>query len=267
LLVVIAIIAILAAILFPVFARARENARRSSCQSNLKQLGLGFIQYAQDYDEKLPAGDNSNFASGNTFATGWGGRIFPYVKSGQVYTCPSDTGSASAPNSLVSYAANRDLTIENFNFSGFQETGVTALSGFNATAKTVLLFEAQGNGVNLSTPSDGGSRYSSTPNKNDWTNSYTNWSTGLIGNPASDPAVSANCQGGCNYDGTFSTGRHLEGSNYLMMDGHVKWLKGTAVSPGWNATSSTNGQTQAGSFFPVAAGTDAPGFAVTFSAK
>lgn len=53
LLVVIAIIAILAAILFPMFARARENARRSSCQSNLKQLGLGLIQYIQDYDEQM----------------------------------------------------------------------------------------------------------------------------------------------------------------------------------------------------------------------
>src|SRR5471030_2874670 len=51
LLVVIAIIAILAAILFPVFARARENARRASCQSNLKQIGLGLAQYTQDYDE------------------------------------------------------------------------------------------------------------------------------------------------------------------------------------------------------------------------
>src|SRR5690606_14055579 len=53
LLVVIAIIAILAAILFPVFGRARENARRSSCQSNMKQFGLGMIQYSQDYDEKM----------------------------------------------------------------------------------------------------------------------------------------------------------------------------------------------------------------------
>ena len=53
LLVVIAIIAILAAILFPVFARARENARRASCQSNLKQIGLGIFQYTQDYDEKM----------------------------------------------------------------------------------------------------------------------------------------------------------------------------------------------------------------------
>ncbi|HEX8834883.1 MAG TPA: DUF1559 domain-containing protein, partial [Abditibacteriaceae bacterium] len=55
LLVVIAIIAILASILFPVFARARENARRSSCQSNLKQIGLGIAQYTQDYDERTPA--------------------------------------------------------------------------------------------------------------------------------------------------------------------------------------------------------------------
>jgi prepilin-type N-terminal cleavage/methylation domain-containing protein len=56
LLVVIAIIAILAAILFPAFARARENARRASCQSNLKQIGLGAMQYTQDYDETLPPG-------------------------------------------------------------------------------------------------------------------------------------------------------------------------------------------------------------------
>ena len=48
LLVVIAIIAILAAILFPVFARARENARRASCMSNARQIGMGFVQYFQD---------------------------------------------------------------------------------------------------------------------------------------------------------------------------------------------------------------------------
>src|SRR3712207_2136374 len=54
LLVVIAIIAILASILFPVFGRARENARRASCLSNMKQLGLAFMQYTQDYDEILP---------------------------------------------------------------------------------------------------------------------------------------------------------------------------------------------------------------------
>jgi len=94
LLVVIAIIAILAAILFPVFARARENARRSSCQSNLKQIGLGIIQYVQDYDEKLPASelDYRTFpADSPGTRTPWCQAIFPYTKSTQVYVCPSST--------------------------------------------------------------------------------------------------------------------------------------------------------------------------------
>src|SRR5580698_2389370 len=74
LLVVIAIIAILAAILFPVFAQAREKARQASCMSNLKQIGLAFAQYVQDYDEKWPASDpisNANCCSqGQTNQTG-----------------------------------------------------------------------------------------------------------------------------------------------------------------------------------------------------
>src|SRR3954465_11814520 len=77
LLVVIAIIAILAAILFPVFARARENARRSSCQSQMKQIGLGLMQYTQDYDEKMPNVGVDTYA-----ATGyWQGALQPYLKS------------------------------------------------------------------------------------------------------------------------------------------------------------------------------------------
>src|SRR5437763_7255396 len=89
LLVVIAIIAILAAILFPVFGRARENARRSSCQSNLKQIGLGLAQYTQDYDENYPISEDATGA-GATATTGpgsatvvfdnlhWPGRLQPY---------------------------------------------------------------------------------------------------------------------------------------------------------------------------------------------
>src|SRR6185503_6823587 len=70
LLVVIAIIAILAAILFPVFSRAKENARRTSCASNLKQIGLGFMQYTQDFDERLPnATDGGGGGAGK--AGGW----------------------------------------------------------------------------------------------------------------------------------------------------------------------------------------------------
>src|SRR3954464_4564899 len=88
LLVVIAIIPILAAILFPVFARARESARRASCQSNLKQLGLGLLQYSQDYDEKLPSGLEQSV--GRHYGFGWSGMVYSYVKNAQVYKCPSD---------------------------------------------------------------------------------------------------------------------------------------------------------------------------------
>ena len=90
LLVVIAIIAILAAILFPVFARARENARRASCQSNLKQIGLGIMQYTQDYDERYPDRFIGNEVNS------WRRQIFPYVKSTQIFRCPSNTSTNNA---------------------------------------------------------------------------------------------------------------------------------------------------------------------------
>lgn len=88
LLVVIAIIAILAAILFPVFARARENARRASCISNQKQIGLGLMMYVQDYDEMLP---RYRYLGGpdNTTDVGWAQVIYPYIKNTQVFICPS----------------------------------------------------------------------------------------------------------------------------------------------------------------------------------
>lgn len=86
LLVVIAIIAILAAILFPVFAKAREKARSTSCLNNLKQYGLAYMQYAQDYDEWLPG-----FLTGNTTGSRyeWHKVIMPYVKNTQMLYCPS----------------------------------------------------------------------------------------------------------------------------------------------------------------------------------
>lgn len=98
LLVVIAIIAILAAILFPVFARARENARRSSCQSNLKQIGLGIMQYTQDYDEKLPMSEwvyigPSVHGDVTTDTVMWIDEVQPYIKSTQIFKCPSDSNA------------------------------------------------------------------------------------------------------------------------------------------------------------------------------
>ncbi len=102
LLVVIAIIAILAAILFPVFGRVRENARRSSCQSNLKQIGLAVIQYTQDYDEIMPIVDDDQ---GAPF---WMDNLYPYYKSYQLLKCPSDSRQLNiGPNgNNSSYSAN-----------------------------------------------------------------------------------------------------------------------------------------------------------------
>ncbi|HEX8234614.1 MAG TPA: DUF1559 domain-containing protein [Abditibacteriaceae bacterium] len=96
LLVVIAIIAILAAILFPVFARARENARRASCQSNMKQIGLGLIQYVQDYDETYPMDRYATATQG-----AWPSLVQPYLKSRQIFKCPS-----SSRNNANSYLLN-----------------------------------------------------------------------------------------------------------------------------------------------------------------
>jgi prepilin-type N-terminal cleavage/methylation domain-containing protein/prepilin-type processing-associated H-X9-DG protein len=100
LLVVIAIIAILAAILFPVFAQAREKARQASCQSNLKQIGLATLMYAQDYDGVYPIAQYSDatgveywFAHsiGSVFDK-TGGLLYPYMKNHQIQRCPSWTG-------------------------------------------------------------------------------------------------------------------------------------------------------------------------------
>jgi prepilin-type N-terminal cleavage/methylation domain-containing protein/prepilin-type processing-associated H-X9-DG protein len=87
LLVVIAIIAILAAILFPVFARARENARRTSCLSNMKQIGLGFAMYIQDYDGTYPAVYNDKMGSTGAKRMIWADAIRPYVKSRDIFAC------------------------------------------------------------------------------------------------------------------------------------------------------------------------------------
>ena len=115
LLVVIAIIAILAAILFPVFARAREKARQASCQSNLKQLALGLLMYASDYDESFPdsrvvwtagpwppgyrgAWHIQNYAirlwsdDTQTAVAGIGRVLNPYTKNTGIFYCPSDNG-------------------------------------------------------------------------------------------------------------------------------------------------------------------------------
>jgi prepilin-type N-terminal cleavage/methylation domain-containing protein/prepilin-type processing-associated H-X9-DG protein len=171
LLVVIAIIAILAAILFPVFGRARENARRSSCQSNLKQIGLGIVQYTQDYDERMPASgymtkrlEGASDPNLERFGS-WQQTIFPYVKSRQVFACPSNQRSSRRIDSTnsnwggqiipegipVSYMANAIATSGNWAPSGtpmtvIYKSGQTTktLAQLISPAQTIMVFENSG---------------------------------------------------------------------------------------------------------------------------
>ena len=153
LLVVIAIIAILAAILFPVFAKAREKARTASCQNNLKQMGIGVLAYAQDYDEQWPidyyGGTN---AGGNSAADGtaanrpidgwprWTSRVQPYIKSWNVFQCPSGDFSTAntsglAKDRLMGYWSNGLL------FSGLTWPSAISLASVTRPAETVLVFD------------------------------------------------------------------------------------------------------------------------------
>ena len=102
LLLVVAILCLLAALLFPVFARARENARRSSCSSNLRQIGLALNQYAQDFDGWTP-GSESGFVS-------WPTLLFPYIKGEEVFVCSSGTRTFTVADGLVPRTLYRDTT-------------------------------------------------------------------------------------------------------------------------------------------------------------
>jgi prepilin-type N-terminal cleavage/methylation domain-containing protein/prepilin-type processing-associated H-X9-DG protein len=123
LLVVIAIIAILAAILFPVFARARAKAQQNNCLSNLKQLQLGLIMYASDYDNTFPC-----YGSGVDV---WQGLILPYVKNTQIYICPSDSvmnsvwGGATQAITKASYGANNQRRPCSDGCGGIKEACIT----------------------------------------------------------------------------------------------------------------------------------------------
>jgi len=214
LLVVIAIISVLAAILFPVFARARENARRTSCLSNLKQIGLGIMQYTQDYDEKMPpaiwATDSyhgtgyvkqvnssmpgAKFKVGNIAVTGvptdnyvtWMDVIYPYVKSTQVFICPSasDDGVPSyGYNALVSGA-----------FTAGVPKGVS-LSAIDRPAELIVNLDAN--------------------NKATWMYAY--------GKFVCRPDRGADVTQTSSWYSVYQ--RHFDGANYTFADGHAKWYK------------------------------------------
>ena len=219
LLVVIAIIAILAAILFPVFARARENARRSSCQSNLKQIGLGLAQYTQDYDEKTPRPwyPESGYATDNTAATPaarWMDVIQPYIKSTQLFNCPSISnakpyviGKASTLD-YGSYVMNISYNNEGVPNGSPDSPSGSSLASFNSPSTTIYVMDGNGNSYATQSGQTGAATIKNTSPR------YLDWGAG-------DPIA-------YHLGPVFE--RHLDTSNVLFTDGHVKSLKLDALA-------------------------------------
>jgi prepilin-type N-terminal cleavage/methylation domain-containing protein/prepilin-type processing-associated H-X9-DG protein len=116
LLTVIAIIAILAAILFPAFAKAREKAERTSCLSNFKQLGLAAMAYASDYDNTLcPFSQGAGYAGfqgyGGADGCRWADELYPYVKNAQLWDCPS-----TDDRQMQTYAGGQFFDISQYSY-------------------------------------------------------------------------------------------------------------------------------------------------------
>ncbi len=198
LLVVIAIIAILAAILFPVFAQAREKARQISCLSNMKQLGLGVMQYAQDYDETLPISQHPGPATytrldGRPYTTSgyWWLVIQPYIKNLDVMVCPSlgkPRGFPASGSNTGSYGANYR--------GAFGRRNAVSLTSHDQPASLIMITDSRRRSTDTNT---------------------TNW-----GYYAVAPTMQFPESNGYWWNVDF---RHQEQSNVAFADGHAKSMK------------------------------------------
>jgi prepilin-type N-terminal cleavage/methylation domain-containing protein/prepilin-type processing-associated H-X9-DG protein len=252
LLVVIAIIAILAAILFPVFAQAREKARQTTCTSNMKQIGLGLLQYQQDYDEQFPITaaattysgvntpnpaaswpsppgsvfDNTNWASP---ACTWDLLIQPYIKSTAIEECPDDNRSATLLAPMADWSGGTPAPQGAYHSYGLCENLVGApLSAMPSPAETMMTGEV--------ITGDQGTKGGFYPGNWYWFWNLGSTSGYIPGNPVSLGAVDY---------------RHVSGSmsNMLFADGHVMVIHGSNAT-----TANPNGTFQQLPGYTVAAG-------------
>jgi prepilin-type processing-associated H-X9-DG protein len=262
LLVVIASIAILAAILFPVFAQARESARKTSCLSNSKQIGLGAMMYVQDYDEMYPcnswdtpaigvAGHDSPLGVNYLSSTQWPWRIMPYIKNKQIFVCPSDparglngwrgygvTNSCSDGDTWgvptpISYGHNQHL----FGYGGAPQIGVCGAGPccFGVPPDWAVFYQPT---ALAKVPSP-----AQTYMIGDYGRGYmeTWWINNLRATAYTDRHNTSAPGGGATADATepwrtrfmsSDVHRHQFGTNQTYADGHAKWRAGKQITSG-----------------------------------
>ncbi len=222
LLVVIAIIAILAAILFPVFAQAKAAAKKTSCLSNFKQLGLATMMYTNDADDTMPyTGDNGGFwawypsenCNGNQICAkgfldsgafqNWGAEIFPYTKNLGIFICPSATKVSGVPYGFSNNAGAGNTT---YDFNGAM-VGVTTTS-MSQPASTIVLQSTDGTTIDA----------------------YMQPTIFNVNSTNNNTLITVNGVPACNgIDISWMGEVHGKGDNYAYGDGHAKYAERTAI--------------------------------------
>lgn len=191
LLVVIAIIAILAAILFPVFARAREQARKANCLSNARQIALALTQYAQDYDEMLVM-RYIGPEPGTNRQRSWKDALEPYLKNADIYRCPSNP-RAQMPDALGKYPGGYAMWLPDPPLAALIPGGAypQPMAGIEYPANSLIILE----------------------------HSY-HWADTGPYLPYNEPAKDRNALPG---PSEWNSGHDKKACNIVYLDGHAKW--------------------------------------------